>query len=58
MFIPRSQDPEYFKTVHLGGSGRAQEEAEDREREKSTWKSKLVSLNPSWLQDPSHEEKS
>jgi hypothetical protein len=40
------QDPEYFKTVHMGGSGRAKEEEEDKLREHSLWKSKLVVVDP------------
>ena len=40
------QTADYFKTVHAGGVGRAAEEAEDREREKSEWKSKLVVDDP------------
>ncbi|GAX72591.1 hypothetical protein CEUSTIGMA_g47.t1 [Chlamydomonas eustigma] len=40
------QDPEYFKTVHLGGTGRAKEEEEDKLKERSVWKSKLVVSDP------------
>jgi len=40
------QDPAYWKTVHLGGEGRAKEEADRKAGEKAEWTRKLVVEDP------------